>query len=361
MRCCTPLLIVSIVITIVGVSLLTCGSALSHQAECASSLLRCGCDRSLCLCSGARATCYGQATRLSLTEVGLNLTVSGFSLFIASFYVHELRKRGYTAADFKKLIATMSLTGGSVFSDPSSYKYCLRYYGKSYVLHKILCDLVNTVYNANARPAVREQGYVTQIYRKEIVTDLLSLSPSYLHRSSSASDDGKDEPTSSFLFDVNYELSAEAVRLGCSANGSVRYGVERRHDHRGSFFVRPQFAFGYLSTFHLLQDYKRVLERLQIHTYPVLDRRFEGRGFLASASWGALEAFDRIGGFIDGVEIAHGKYAGIERNALLHALLAFRRNEPNRFDSMQEATETLEGYLLPPAATCFQLTKKDDC
>ena len=207
-----------------------------------------------------------------------------------------------------KLLAAMTLSGGSVHVDPSSYKYCARYYGKDVVLHNIFCDLVKHAYGFKAKPAKwKTRGsFVTQIYRKELVQDLLSFSPSYATRNN-AGNHGHG-PTAAFLLDSRHKVVGEAVRLASSANGCVRYTVERKHNPGDEYFIRPQFCFGYLSTPALLNDYKEVLKRVEIETFPVFDKRFEMRGFLTSRSWHTIETFAKMNGFVDGVKINFGNH-----------------------------------------------------
>lgn len=280
-----------------------------------------------------------------LGNYGFSILLSGLAVFGVLSYAMVLKQMGWKLPDFKKAVAVMTLSGGCVHVDPSSYKYCVRYYGKDLVLHNIFCDLVKHAYGFKTEPAKwKTRGsFVTQIYRKKLVQDLLSFSPSYATRNN-AGNDGHG-PTAAFLFDSSYKVVREAVRLASSANGCVRYEVERKHHRGDQYFIRPQFCFGYLSTPALLNDYREVLKRVEIETFRVFDKRHEMRGFLVSKSWHTIETFAKMNGFVDGVKIHFGKHKGLERNHLLHALLSFHRNEKNRFETKEDAIENLQKYL----------------
>ena len=328
---------------------MACDQFLANRAECASDLGACCCGCGPCACSG----CYSEVYfPVALDQLGFNSFLGGLCFFAVVSYADALKKKGWKLLDLKKAIAVMTLSGGGVYVKPSSYKYCVRYYGKDLVLHDFFGDLVRHAYDFKVEPArCKMRGsYVTQIYRKELVQDLLSFSPSYTTRNNTEQHNGyaygnTASPTAAFLLDSSYEVMREAVRLASSANGCVRYTVENQHNSSGHYFIRPQFCFGYLSGHPLLGDYRRILKKVGIETFPVPDRRYGMRGYLVGKSWRTVETFAKMGGFIDGVKIHHGNHRGLERNALLHALISFRRNEENRFETKENAIETLQKHL----------------
>lgn len=283
---------------------------------------------------------YCILTNLALTTIGL--------LFLSvPSYSDELTKKHWSSLNFKKVLATMVLTGGTVYANPDSNKYCVRYYGKSTVLHQIICALARRIYNVQTEPArwITRNSYVTQIYRKGIVEDLLALSPTYNTRNRSHNNEENAFPTAAFLLDAPLDVVREAVRVGASANGGVRYTIEPLPRSDGRYHIRPQFTFGHLSPKPLLDDYRAVLERVGIHTTPVMDGRF-GKGFLRSRSWDTCAAFKWIGGFIDNVKVHRGRYSRLDRNDVLQRALTFYRSEGNSFATKERALETVDEYLL---------------
>jgi hypothetical protein len=281
----------------------------------------------------------------SYVMVNLVLAATGTVFLSDLSYPAALVKKPWKLLDFKRTLATMVLTGGTVFSQPSAHKYCIRYYGKSLLLHDVLCALVRRIYHVTAEPAkwASRGSYVTQIYNRQIVEELLSFSSTYSTRK------GRDNenhlyPSAIFLADAPYDVLSEAVRLGASANGGVRCTIEPISNANSQYYVRPQFTFGYLSPKPLLDDYESVLGQAGIRMVQVMDKRF-GRGFLLGRSWEALEAFRSIGGFLDGVKVDRGRFKGLERNHVLQALLAFHRGERNCFFWMQTAWTTVFSYF----------------
>ncbi len=290
---------------------------------------------------------YDNMQSAILTNIAL-ATASLFLLCTPS-YADNLNHKAWSTMDFKKLLAVMTLTGGTVYAKPNSNKFCLRYYGKSMVLHQLFCGLVQRVYRIVAEPArwTRKGSYMTQIYRKEIVEDLLTLSPSYNTRNGSHDGLKHSDPRASFLGDAPLSVVQEAVRLSASSNGCIRYTAEPISGNNGHYHIRPYFALGYLSPRPLLDDYQEAFDRAGIHTAQVMDKRF-GRGYLLGRSWNVCEAFSSIGGFIDGVRVGGGRLEGLHMNDVLLGLLDFSRSVNNKFVTRDEALRVLEEYIKPP-------------
>ena len=276
----------------------------------------------------------------SLSTVHFGLAPLGFLLVYHPF-INWLLSRRWDIAEFKRIIATMVLTGGTVYVNPSTYKYAVRYYGKDTILHRIFCALLMKVYGIEAKPArwKIKNSYITQVYSKELAKDLLTFSPTYICRNPGR--DGKSHPSASFLLEARLETLKEALRLAASSTGSVGYTVEP--EHNGGFTVRPFFTFGHLSPPSLLSDYQQVLMRVGLKTSMVLDWRF-GRGFLRSRSWKTLEKLAEMGGFIPEVKVGFGVYRGVEKNLLLQVLLDFHQQN-NSFTYKWDASKAVESSL----------------
>ena len=280
-----------------------------------------------------------------------NIALAMASLFLlcAPSYADNLNHNAWSTMDFKKLLAVMTLTGGTVYAKPTSNKFCLRYYGKSMVLHQIFCGLIQRVYSIVAEPArwTGKGSYMTQIYRKEIVEDLLTLSPSYNTRNGSQDCLKHSDPRATFLGDVPLSVVQEAVRLSASSNGCIRYTIEHVLGGDNHCHIRPYFALGYLSPRPLLDDYQEAFNRVGIHTTQVMDKRF-GRGYLLGRSWNVCETFSSIGGFIDGVRVGHGRLEGLEMNDVLLGLLDFNSSVNNKFATRENALRVVQEYIKPP-------------
>jgi hypothetical protein len=282
-------------------------------------------------------------------SAGLGVVLTGGLAVTSPYqtnYVDALRN--WRVGDLRKLLATMVLTGGTVYAEESSYKYCVRYYGKDIILHTIFCDLIRHIQGIVAKPAqwLVKGSYVTQVYSKSLVDELFKLSPSYTTRNCNGDNNTNDcqcPVSADFLFDAEQNVIKESVRLASSSNGALYCTVDRRsNDHK--YFVRPRFAFGYLSPTPLLDDYKHILQQIELDMFPVFDKRY-GKGFLVSNSWDTFERFAKIGGFIEGIKINHGHYKRMERNSLLNGALIFHRLEDNAFNTREEAMETVQKHV----------------
>jgi hypothetical protein len=302
---------------------------------------------------------YDNMQSAILTNIAL-ATASLFLLCIPS-YAENLNHKAWSTMDFKKLLALMTLTGGTVYAKPTSNKYCLRYYGKSMVLHQIFCGLVQRIYNTVVEPArwTRIGSYMTQIYRREIVEDLLTLSPSYNSRNGSHECLKHNDPRADFLKDAPVEVVKEGVRLLASSNGCIRYTAEPISGNNGHYHVRPYFAVGYLSAVPLLDDYQDALNRFGIDTTEVMDKRF-GRGYLLGRSWDVCRAFSSIGGFIEGVRIKRGRLEGLKMSDVLLGLLDFGKNENNKFATREEALRVVEECIRPPDSKHYSASLRSD-
>jgi len=163
------------------------------------------------------------------------------------------------------------------------------------VLHQVFCGFIQRVYSIVAEPArwTGKGSYMTQIYRKEIVEDLLTLSPSYNTRNDSHDRLKHSDPRATFLGDAPLSVIQDAVRLSASSNGCIRYTTEPTSRKDGHYHIRPYFALGYLSPRPLLDDYQEAYNRVGIHTTQVMDKRF-GRGYLLGRSWSVCKTFSGI-------------------------------------------------------------------
>jgi len=274
------------------------------------------------------------------------------SVLSSSSYLDGLRRRGLGILDFKKLLAMMTLSGGSVYADAPSHKYCLRYYGKSLVLHNIFAKLLAYTYGVKASLFEARNTYMTQVYNKKVVEDLFCLSPSYTtrqnHNRLQYNGGVAVIPSIGFLANASRPLSEEAVRLVASDNGSLYYSVQPRGKQ---YFVRPRLGLGYTMPESLLREYETLLRRIGIEMFPTYDRRFEKRGFLLTHSLNAVKAFAGLGGFIQGAKICRGRFRDVDKNILLKSLLDLHNSEENSHNSVEAAhrkvSELVSRYLQP--------------
>lgn len=279
---------------------------------------------------------YHEVLSLSFLNAGL-LPLA--CLLTCHPFLNWLFSKRWPLRELKKLLATMLLTRGTVYVNTSTHKYAVRYYGRSLVLHKIFCALLNRVYKVEVEPARWRIGnsYVTQVYRREVVEDMLALSPTYTCRNR-----GEPSPSAAFLLESESETLKTAIRLAASSSGSIGYIIEKCN---GGFVVRPFFTLGHLSPPRLLLTYQQALARLGLETHMVYDRRFGERGFLRSRSWKTLENLAKIGGYIQGVKIGSGSREGLEKNQVLQALLSFHQHGKSKFPSYGEALKAVEESL----------------
>ncbi|MHC1589400.1 MAG: hypothetical protein ACXQTQ_00365 [Candidatus Hecatellaceae archaeon] len=289
------------------------------------------------------ATPEGYREILFLSSINFSL-IPLAGLLIHQPFLNWLLTRPWPTVEFKRIVATMLLAGGTVYTETSSHKYAVRYYGKDLVLHKIFVHLLDKIYGIKAKPARWKTGnsYITQVYRRKLVEDLLTLSPTYVCRNKNGN--GGPQPSAAFLLDASPEVLREALRLAISSTGSIGYTVEAGRNG-GRFMVRPFFTFGHLSPLSLLSSYQQALAKVKLKTSIVFDRRFEGRGFLRSRSWEALKSLAEMGGFIPETKVSFGNYRGMERNLLLQALLDFHQHNGKSFASIQEALKAVERSL----------------
>ncbi len=288
---------------------------------------------------------YGSAPPLQY-QVLLNLQPFHLAVMMAGFfslsssYIKHLYHLHLTKHDFLKLLAVMTLAGGTIYRNTSEHKCAVRFYSSQPILHEVFRDLVKVVCGSSPR-TIRVKGrnsMVTQVYNKGLVENLLSLSPTYNLRNCSLSG---VQPTIRFLEESEASVVREAIRLVFSVNGSLRFFFEKTGN---CYYLRPQLGAACLSPLSLLEEYCSIMRRYGIQVAPVLDRRYDYKGFLVTNSWVSLERFSQIGGFLDGVKVLRGRLRGMEKNFLLRTLLDLQSKGKTVFRNEKETQSFLEAF-----------------
>jgi len=234
---------------------------------------------------------------------------------VVSLIIDDLKSKA-GRHDLLCMLATMVLCKGLVYG-----RYSIRFYSKQYALHEIFVWIVKRLTGKESRPSYLrgKDYYVTQVYDKSLVKELLSLSPTY-----SKDPNSPLRPTITYLNCLNREMKTLAVRMLFSLNGTISPVLCQRGEPH---LVKPHLGVGYTSPVTLLEEYRSLLREFDINLKVKIDKRLKNRGFLDTYSWKSVEQFYRIGGFIDGVVILRGKYKGVEKNIMLKFLMNIKNHK----------------------------------
>ena len=257
---------------------------------------------------GPEGVLFFQSPLIALMPLNYLIMLTGIT-GIVSPYVKGLIKRGFSTVDLKRIFLGMVASGGSVYSE--SNKYCIRFYSKHLVLHTIFADLAYLIYNNKSRTTVTRGSYVTQLYSKEAVRELKELSPEFKTRCGGG-------PSLSFVLEGRPEVKIEASRVLMSTSGwiscsfvSTNYGLR----------VYPRLGFGAALPCNMLSDCSKLMSDVSLKFSVYQDKRYDGRGYLATSDLMTMKKFVDLGGFIEGTKVKKGEFAGMEKNLLLVSLM----------------------------------------
>lgn len=238
---------------------------------------------------------------------------------VASSIINELKRAG--RHDVLCILATMVLCKGSVYG-----KYCIRFNSKQYIFHNLFAWIVKRLTGKEPHSIYLKErdSYVTQVYDKSLVNELLSLSPTY-----SKHPERPVRPTIDYLNYLNIDARRLAIRTLFSLNGTISPIISQKG---GYYLIKPHLGVGYTSPACLLEEYKSLLEEFNINLKIKMDKQYKDRGFLDTYSWRALEGLHKIGGFIDGAVILKGKNKGLEKNLMLNILIDINKNYDSKIN-----------------------------
>jgi len=241
-------------------------------------------------------------------------------------YVEALIQRGFRMGDLKRLLLGMVISGGSVYSQGG--KYCIRFYGKDFNLHRIFADLSYSIYStAPCSVRVNSRGtYMTQLYSKCAVSEMREFSPELNSRRGGV-------PTIGYILEGNIKVKAEAVRLIMSSSGWVTCSFGRAMD---GVTLYPRLGLGSVLPVKLAYEYRQLASDIAIRFDVFNDRRYPDSGYLATSYTRDMERFRVMGGFVDGTTVKKGTFSGMDRNGLLRALLS---TKGKRFGCVTEACD----------------------
>ncbi|MCX8182169.1 MAG: hypothetical protein N3D12_03520 [Candidatus Methanomethyliaceae archaeon] len=249
-----------------------------------------------------------QSPLLAIMPLNFLLILTGIA-GLASPYVKGLMKRGFSKSDLKRLFLGMVASGGSVYSEGG--KYCIRFYGKDLVLHTIFADLAYVIYNTRPGTTGARGSYVTQLYSKEAVRELREFSPEFETRLGG-------EPSLSFILEGGADVKVEASRILMSTSGWISCSFVNTTCGLRAY---PKLGIGAVLPSNMLSDYSKLMCDVGLEFSIYQDKRYDGKGYLATSDLNTMRGFTDLGGFLEGTKVKRGEFAGIEKNLLLASLI----------------------------------------
>jgi len=293
----------------------------------------------VCSADSTARTPNALLTYLPLNYIAIALGVASYS----RDYLDRLIEKRFKARDLKRLFLGAVVAGGSVHFNGK--KYCVRYYGKDAVMHSVFRNLAYMIYYA--RPSTVEvksrRSYVTQLYSKEAVRELLELSPEFGSRSGGA-------PSISFILEGKAETQVEAARIIMSTSGWLTCTFSRRLNGMAAY---PRLGLGSITPLSLNAQYKDLMDGIGVKMNVAQDRRYTNSGYLHTSELCSIDAFREKGGFVEGTLVKRGAFSGIEKNELMNAICSVSRRVEGSKDELlsllreysSSAEENLQMYI----------------
>ncbi|MDI9644046.1 MAG: hypothetical protein QFX35_02365 [Candidatus Verstraetearchaeota archaeon] len=259
----------------------------------------------------------------------LGASASGILLNYDNDYVRRVSRK-FTRADLKRLFLGMVVSGGSVYDRGG--KYCIRFYGKDYTLHKVFSGLAYELYQASPSTLhISDRNtYVTQLYCKDAVVEIKELSPETNQRKGGA-------PTIAYITEGDRSVREESIRVIMSVSGWINLSF--RHGPHG-FVVYPKLGLGASIPARLCEEYQILTESLSLNFKSYADKRYKGTSYLMTCSNEVCRRFLELGGFLDGNTIKKGRFAGKEKNTLLRSVLTLGGKTFRSIEDAGKAVET---------------------
>ncbi len=250
-----------------------------------------------------------------LTSAGYLLLSAGLGSY-GRDYIKNLR--GLGRRDLKRLFLTMVVAGGTVFSGDG--KYCVRFYGKDLVLHRIFAGLAYSIYNAYpATVSITSRGsYVTQLYNKAAVIELREHSQGFSQR---GVERNECPPTIGYVLEGGRGVRVEAGRLLMSTAGWITFSFTAC---QSGVRAHPRLGLGSVMPEPLVDECRELMSGISLQMDTNSDSRYPGTGFLVTCDPEALTQFEGLGGFIEGTSVKKGAFAGMEKNGLLRSAISLQ-------------------------------------
>lgn len=248
---------------------------------------------------------------------------------LVSPYVKDLIKKGFHRGDLKRMFFGMVVSGGSLYSGGN--KYCIRFYGKDLVLHRIFADLAHVIYDIRPGTVTMRGSYVTQLYSKEVARELREFSPDFETRRGG-------QPSLSFILEGREEVKLEAARVLMSTIGWISCTFVTTACGLRAY---PKLGIGSVMPSSMLSDCSKLMADVGLKFNIYQDKRYDGRGYLATSNLMVLKGFSDMGGFLNGTLVKRGEFAGMEKNLLLSSLM---RATNLKFSSKSEAIKKIREY-----------------
>lgn len=217
------------------------------------------------------------------------------------------------------LLATLLLTDGYL-----QKRGVVGYTSIDPVLMNVFIDFARA--NSRKLPNLlqRDNGMLeAYIFDRELVRELLTLSPSYKKSPSNTSKKeylDESQPIVDFLLKTDIRTRVYSIRLAMSADG----GITARKLINGRMIA--SLIFGCANP-TLLDGWKKVFSSLGIEMGVIKAKvKWAGVGGLIASKKEMLYRFWKLGGFVDGVKITRKSpnFAGVEKNTLLNRFLKAR-------------------------------------
>jgi hypothetical protein len=246
----------------------------------------------------------------------------------ARHYAKYFLTEGYSQKDLKRLFLGFVVSGGSVYRKDG--KYCIRYYGKDAGMHRMFNDLAYSIYGSRPQTVhISQRGtYMSQLYSKSAVREVCEFSPEMASRKG-------ETPTITYILEGDRRVKAEATRVVMSTAGWITCNFLVTD---GRSKVYPRLGFGSVLDVNLACEYTSLMEAVPLRMRRYENKKYQGKGYLATTEQEDMRSFCLSGGFYEGSTVKKGAFSGVEKSRLLQALIDGHGTE---YATKANAIETL--------------------
>lgn len=229
----------------------------------------------------------------------------------AKHYAKYFLTEGYSRTDLKRLFLGFVVSGGSVLR--RNGRYCVRYYGKDEVMHRMFCDLGAHIYGSMPQTVqVMSRGtYMSQLYSKPAVMEICEFSPEMASRRG-------ETPTINYILEGDRRVKVEAARVIMSTAGWITCMFPASDGWSRTY---PRLGYGSVLGVKLASELEDLMEAVPLQMKFYGNKNYGGRGCLATTDRGEMQSFLRSGGFYEGSTVKKGAFSGVGKNRLLQTLV----------------------------------------
>ncbi len=265
------------------------------------------------LCGIEGAPVFNLMSMMPVYFAVMIIGISDSTKHYAKYFLTE----GYSQKDLKRLFLGFVVAGGSVYRRDG--KYCIRYYGKDTSMHRMFSDLAQHIYGSRPQTVdIESRGTcMSQFYSKQAVQEICEFSPEMASRKG-------ETPTITYILEGDRRVKVEAARIAMSTAGWITCCFP---SSEGWSRVYPRLGFGSVLDVKLACEYAHLMESVPLSMNHYGNKKYHGKGYLATTDQEEMRCFLNAGGFFKGSTVKKGAFSGIDKNRLLQALVDNRGAE----------------------------------